>query len=132
MAQDRQNGRTASTIMSKGSLKEDSVRSTKNKPPRINVFWVALGAGFLLGVLLLIQGFLTYTYVMNHLVPDHLTGEATFHVAQIENRARRHQCKHRQGLPRHSRDTGPLERAQPGVHDSARQRFRIYGRSRNA
>lgn len=65
------------------------MRLTKNKPPRINLFWVALGAGFLLGILMLIQGFLTYTYVMDHLVPDHLTGEAAFHVAQIENRARR-------------------------------------------
>jgi signal transduction histidine kinase len=37
---------------------------------------------------LLIQGFLTYDYVIGHLLPDHLAGEAGYHVSRLETRVR--------------------------------------------
>ncbi len=52
-------------------------------------FNVALAAGFLLGVVLLVESSLTYRYVTRHLVRDHLTWQAGQHLSLLENRARR-------------------------------------------
>lgn len=52
-------------------------------------FKSAAAAGFLLGAVLLVESSLTYRYVSQHLVRDHLSSQAGQHLSLLETRARR-------------------------------------------
>lgn len=61
-------------------------------------FSVALAAGFLLGVALLVESILTYRYVTRHLVREHLSWQAGQHLSVLENRSRRENIETKERL----------------------------------
>jgi serine phosphatase RsbU (regulator of sigma subunit) len=58
---------------------------------QVNVIKVALVAGAILGLLLLVESIASYHYVIAQLVPDHMAMEAERHAATLENLVRERQ-----------------------------------------
>lgn len=65
---------------------------------RFRLFTAAVAVGALLGIVLLVESGLTYRYVTNHLLRDHLNWEAGQHLSSLENRVRALHVESRQQL----------------------------------